>query len=48
MACPMLPVSADGPAPAIVNAIRHIGLDLREIPAVPERVMTAARAGGAA
>ena len=41
-------IPADGPAPAIVNAIRHIGLDLREIPAVPERVMTAARAGGAA
>jgi CO/xanthine dehydrogenase Mo-binding subunit len=26
----------DGPAPAVVNAIRHIGLDLREIPAIPE------------
>ncbi len=31
----------DGPAPAIVNAIRHIGLDVREIPATPERLMTA-------
>jgi CO/xanthine dehydrogenase Mo-binding subunit len=26
----------DGPAPAVVNAIRHLGLDLREIPAIPE------------
>ncbi|HEX2203304.1 MAG TPA: xanthine dehydrogenase family protein molybdopterin-binding subunit [Longimicrobium sp.] len=32
----------DGPAPAVVNAIRHLGLDVREIPAVPERVMEAA------
>jgi len=31
----------DGPAPAVVNAIRHLGLDLREIPATPERVMEA-------
>ncbi len=31
----------DGPAPAIVNAIRHMGLDVREIPATPERLMTA-------
>ena len=30
----------DGPAPAIVNALRHAGYDLREIPATPERVMT--------
>ena len=29
----------DGPAPAIVNAIRHLGLDAREIPATPERLM---------
>jgi len=28
----------DGPAPAIANAIRHLGLDLREIPATPERL----------
>jgi CO/xanthine dehydrogenase Mo-binding subunit len=34
----------DGPAPAIVNAIRHAGVDLREIPATPERLM---RSGGA-
>ena len=26
----------DGPAPAVVNALRHMGLDVREIPAVPE------------
>jgi len=28
----------DGPAPAIVNAIRHLGLDIRQIPATPERI----------
>ncbi|HET6763062.1 MAG TPA: xanthine dehydrogenase family protein molybdopterin-binding subunit [Longimicrobiaceae bacterium] len=33
----------DGPAPAIVNAIRHVGLDVREIPAVPEVLMAAPR-----
>ena len=26
----------DGPAPAVVNALRHMGLDVREIPATPE------------
>src|ERR1043165_5175667 len=26
----------DGPAPAVVNALRHMGLDLREVPATPE------------
>jgi len=31
----------NGPGPAIVNAMRHIGLDLREVPATPERVMEA-------
>jgi CO/xanthine dehydrogenase Mo-binding subunit len=31
----------DGPAPAIVNAIRHMGMDVREIPATPERLMAA-------
>lgn len=31
----------DGPAPAIVNAIRHLGLDVREIPATPERILKA-------
>jgi CO/xanthine dehydrogenase Mo-binding subunit len=32
----------DGPAPAIVNAIRHLGLDIRSIPATPERIQEAA------
>jgi CO/xanthine dehydrogenase Mo-binding subunit len=32
----------DGPAPAVVNALRHAGLDLREIPAMPEKIMSAA------
>jgi CO/xanthine dehydrogenase Mo-binding subunit len=31
----------DGPAPAIVNAIRHLGLDIRQIPATPERIAEA-------
>ena len=31
----------DGPAPAIVNAIRQTGLDVREIPATPERLLRA-------
>ena len=31
----------DGPAPAIVNAIRHLGLDVRSIPATPERLLDA-------
>ncbi len=31
----------DGPAPAIVNALRQAGADLREIPATPERIMAA-------
>jgi CO/xanthine dehydrogenase Mo-binding subunit len=30
----------DGPAPAVVNALRHAGFDLREIPATPEKLMT--------
>ena len=29
----------DGPAPAVINALRHAGFDVREIPATPERVM---------
>ncbi len=33
----------DGPAPAVVNALRHAGYDVRAIPATPERLMTAAR-----
>ena len=32
----------DGPAPAVVNALRHLGLDLREIPAIPEKLLTCA------
>jgi CO/xanthine dehydrogenase Mo-binding subunit len=32
----------DGPAPAVVNAIRHLGLDLREIPAIPETLFACA------
>ena len=31
----------DGPAPAVINALRHAGFDLREIPATPERIMRA-------
>jgi CO/xanthine dehydrogenase Mo-binding subunit len=32
----------DGPAPAIVSAIRHLGIDVRSIPALPEQIMEAA------
>jgi CO/xanthine dehydrogenase Mo-binding subunit len=31
----------DGPAPAVINALRHAGFDLRAIPATPERLMAA-------
>jgi CO/xanthine dehydrogenase Mo-binding subunit len=31
----------DGPAPAVINALRHAGYDLRAIPATPERIMVA-------
>jgi CO/xanthine dehydrogenase Mo-binding subunit len=31
----------DGPAPALVNALRHAGFDVRAIPATPEKVMAA-------
>jgi CO/xanthine dehydrogenase Mo-binding subunit len=31
----------DGPAPAVVNALRHAGYDVRTIPATPERIMKA-------
>jgi CO/xanthine dehydrogenase Mo-binding subunit len=34
-----LPMS--GPGPAIANALRHLGLDIRDLPATPERVMAA-------
>lgn len=32
----------DGPAPAIVNAIRSLGYDIRTIPATPERILEVA------
>jgi CO/xanthine dehydrogenase Mo-binding subunit len=35
----------DGVAPAVVNAIRSLGIDIREVPATPERVMAAPRFG---
>jgi CO/xanthine dehydrogenase Mo-binding subunit len=31
----------DGPAPAIVNAIRSLGVDVREVPATPELLFSA-------
>ncbi len=31
----------DGPAPAIINAIRHLAIDVREIPATPETILAA-------
>jgi CO/xanthine dehydrogenase Mo-binding subunit len=31
----------DGPAPAVINALRHAGIDLREIPATPEKIQRA-------
>jgi CO/xanthine dehydrogenase Mo-binding subunit len=31
----------DGPAPAVVNALRHAGVVVTEIPATPERIMSA-------
>ena len=35
----------DGVAPAVVNAIRSLGLDIRSVPATPERVMEAPAIG---
>lgn len=32
----------DGPAPAVVNALRHLGIDVREVPATPEHISTCA------
>jgi CO/xanthine dehydrogenase Mo-binding subunit len=32
----------DGPAPAVVNALRHYGLDLRQVPATPEIIQACA------
>jgi CO/xanthine dehydrogenase Mo-binding subunit len=34
----------DGAAPAIANAVRHLGLDVRSLPLTPERIMVAALA----
>jgi CO/xanthine dehydrogenase Mo-binding subunit len=31
----------DGVAPAVVNAIRHLGVDIRSLPATPERILEA-------
>ena len=31
----------DGVAPAVVNAIRSLGIDIREVPATPQRIMNA-------
>lgn len=31
----------DGPAPAVINALRHAGIDLRAIPATPEKILRA-------
>jgi CO/xanthine dehydrogenase Mo-binding subunit len=31
----------DGAAPAVVNAVRHLGIDIRSLPATPERIMEA-------
>lgn len=35
----------DAPAPAIVNAIRHLGIDVRALPATPENLAAAPRMG---
>jgi CO/xanthine dehydrogenase Mo-binding subunit len=35
----------DGAAPAVVNAIRHLGIDIRSLPATPERIMEASVGG---
>jgi len=31
----------DGVAPAIANAVRHLGFDVRALPLTPERIMNA-------
>jgi CO/xanthine dehydrogenase Mo-binding subunit len=38
----------DGPAPAIVNAIRSLGMDVREVPATPELILSAVKSRVAA
>jgi CO/xanthine dehydrogenase Mo-binding subunit len=35
----------DGVAPAVVNAIRSLGIDIRSVPATPERIMDAPEIG---
>ena len=34
----------DGPAPAVVNALRQLGMDVRDIPATPEHLSNCAAA----
>jgi CO/xanthine dehydrogenase Mo-binding subunit len=34
----------DGPAPAVINALRNAGFDMTDIPATPERIMAATHA----
>jgi CO/xanthine dehydrogenase Mo-binding subunit len=36
----------DGPAPAVINALRHAGYDVREVPATPELLCEAASPPG--
>ena len=36
----------DGPAPAVINALRHAGVVVAEIPATPEKIMKALRRSG--
>ncbi len=31
----------DGAPPAVANAVRHLGLDVRSLPMTPERIMAA-------
>jgi len=38
----------DGPAPALVNAIRSLGMDVREVPATPELLVASKRSRQAA
>jgi CO/xanthine dehydrogenase Mo-binding subunit len=33
----------DGPAPAVINAIRHLGIGITSLPATPERILEASR-----
>jgi CO/xanthine dehydrogenase Mo-binding subunit len=35
----------DGAAPAVANAIRHLGFDVRRLPMTPERIMAAKKIG---